>query len=169
MLQFGTGGLNIHACRIGTELMSTKCTNKADKVTPLKKVRGRFPANVLHDGLQAHWASYFYCSKPSTAERDLGLEAFKLQSAQTRANCKQGTNTKFKGASASARNAHPTVKPIKLMEHLITLVTPEGGTVLDPLVGSGTTLIAARNLGLSAIGIDQDPEYVEIAKARLAA
>ena len=62
---------------------------------------------------------------------------------------------------------HPTVKPIRLMEYLLTLVTPKGGVVLDPFCGSGTTLVAAVNLGINCIGIEQDADYVKIAKARV--
>ena len=64
-------------------------------------------------------------------------------------------------------NHHPTVKPIALMEYLIKMVTPTGGTVLDPFMGSGSTGIAAKNLGCSFIGIDMTAEYVEIARARI--
>ena len=84
----------------------------------------------------------FYCAKVSRAERNRGLEGM---------------------------NHHPTVKPLKLMRYLVRLVTPPGGTVLDPFAGSGTTLIAAKEEGFNFIGIELEPEYVEIAEARLAA
>jgi len=64
------------------------------------------------------------------------------------------------------RNIHPTVKPILLMRHLIKLVTREGALVLDPFVGSGTTILACRELRRSCIGIEQSAEYCEIVKAR---
>jgi site-specific DNA-methyltransferase (adenine-specific) len=75
-------------------------------------------------------------------------------------------------ASRSERgegNNHPTVKPLALMRWLCRLVTPTGGTVLDPFAGSGSTLIAADREGFSAIGIERESEYVEIARRRLAA
>lgn len=59
------------------------------------------------------------------------------------------------------------VKPIKLMEWLCTLITPEGGTILDPFAGSGTTLQAARNKGFNAIGIEQDADYIQLINKRL--
>ena len=62
---------------------------------------------------------------------------------------------------------HPTVKPLALMEWLVTLVTPEGGTVLDPFAGTGTTLQAARDKGFRAIGVEQDPDYIRLINARL--
>jgi hypothetical protein len=64
-------------------------------------------------------------------------------------------------------NDHPTVKPLALMSWLVKLVTPPGGTVLDPFCGSGSTLIAADRLGFDAIGIDSDPHAIEIAQGRL--
>ena len=66
-------------------------------------------------------------------------------------------------------NNHPTVKPVKLIEYLITLITPPGGIVLDPFAGSGTTLLAAVQEGFSAIGIEREPEYCEIIRKRMAA
>ena len=68
---------------------------------------------------------------------------------------------------ARVGNFHCTVKPIALMRWLVTLVTPEGGVVLDPFAGSGTTLLACKELGRSCIGIEREPEYVEIIKRRL--
>ena len=64
-------------------------------------------------------------------------------------------------------NTHPTVKPIALMRYLCRLVTPPGGTVLDPFAGSGSTLLAAQAEGFAAIGIEIDEAYAEIARARL--
>ena len=59
------------------------------------------------------------------------------------------------------------VKPITLMEWLVTLITPEGGLVLDPFAGSGTTLQAARDKGFRAIGVEQDADYIQLINARL--
>lgn len=68
---------------------------------------------------------------------------------------------------ARVGNFHCTVKPTELMKWLVKLVTPEGGVVLDPFAGSGTTLVACKELGRSCIGIEREPEYVEIIKRRL--
>ena len=65
------------------------------------------------------------------------------------------------------KNNHPTVKPIALMEYLIKLITPKGGTVLDPFTGSGSTGVACAKLGVNFIGIEKEPEYVKIAEARI--
>lgn len=64
-------------------------------------------------------------------------------------------------------NTHPTVKPVGLMQHLVTLVTPPGGTVLDMFVGSGSTCVAAKLEGRSCYGIDSYEDYIEIAEKRL--
>ena len=64
-------------------------------------------------------------------------------------------------------NTHPTVKPIKLMKYLCRLVTPKGGTVLDPFMGSGSTGIAAKDEGFEFIGIEREKEYFEIAERRV--
>ena len=65
------------------------------------------------------------------------------------------------------RNTHPTTKPVDLMRHLVRLVTPPGGRILDPFLGSGTTAIAAIMEGFECVGIEREPEYVAIAEARL--
>lgn len=73
-------------------------------------------------------------------------------------------------ASPSERgeNNHPTVKPLKLMEYLIKLVMPpKDGILLDPFAGSGTTIVAAKNLGYEAVGIELEQEYCEIANKRI--
>lgn len=64
-------------------------------------------------------------------------------------------------------NKHPTVKPLKLMTYLIKLITPEGGTVLDPFMGSGSTGLAAKQAGFKFIGIEKEQEYFEIAEKRI--
>lgn len=68
---------------------------------------------------------------------------------------------------ARVGNFHCTVKPTELMKWLVQLVTPEGGVVLDPFAGSGTTLVACKMLGRDCIGIEREPEYAEIIKRRL--
>jgi len=69
--------------------------------------------------------------------------------------------------AAERENVHPTVKPTELMRHLVRLVTPAGGVVLDPFLGSGTTGLAAEMEGFEWVGIEREEEYVRIAEARL--
>ena len=117
---------------------------------------------------------FFYVAKPSRKERDLGLDAFPvLTRAQMtdREEGQVGVNHPRAGAGSrdGARNPHPTVKPVALMRELVRLVTPPGGVVLDPFVGSGTTGMAARLEGFKFIGIDQSAEYLNVAYHRIAA
>lgn len=88
----------------------------------------------------------------------------------------QGQGTRFLyTAKASARerhpiadrNKHPTVKPLALMRWLVRLVTPQGGIVLDPFLGSGTTALACKAEGFQFIGLELDEHYVQIAEKRL--
>jgi len=71
------------------------------------------------------------------------------------------------GTKKSAKNNHPTVKPISLMSYLCRLVTPPKGIVLDPFMGSGSTGIGAIKEGFNFIGIERDEVYVEIARRRI--
>ena len=111
-------------------------------------------------------AALVYCAKPSRAERDRGLDGFELRAPlHGKANTAGGLS-----CSDSKRlraNTHPTVKPVELMRYLCRLVTPPGGTVLDPFMGSGTTGCAAMLEGLRFIGMDREAEYVEIARCRI--
>ena len=132
----------------------------------------RTPSLLSDNGGSA--SRYFYCAKASKRDRDEGLDEFELR--QTTDGCIRSnpeTACKFGGNSAMRRNTHPTVKPTALMQYLVRLVCPKGSAILDPFMGSGSTGKAVayenkeRNAGYSFIGIEQNPEYVEIAKARI--
>lgn len=75
--------------------------------------------------------------------------------------------TPGKKSTIARLNTHPTVKPTDLMRHLVRLVTPPGGLVLDPFLGSGTTALACEAEGFRWVGIEREAEYVAIAEARL--
>lgn len=117
---------------------------------------------------------FFYCAKVKPKERDEGLERFIATSASDMTGGRKegsvGLNDPRAGAGRTngAKNNHPTVKPIALMSYLCRLITPHGGTVLDPWMGSGSTGRAAIEEGFSFIGIDLNPDYVTIASARIA-
>jgi site-specific DNA-methyltransferase (adenine-specific) len=109
---------------------------------------------------------FFYIAKASKSERNKGLEGFEEKQS------KKMDGGKFESASTEATdrkmsNFHPTVKPIKLMQYLVRLITPPNGIVLDPFCGSGTTGIAAKIEGFNFVGIEMDEEYYKIAKARI--
>lgn len=165
VLQYGTGGINVDAGRVGA---------------------GRWPANVLFDGAAAEMldgqsddsggaSRFFYVTKASRKEREAGLEGFRKASAGELTSRKEGSkglNSPRAGAGRTSKNGrvntHPTVKPIALMRYLVRLITPPGGLVLDPYVGSGTTGIAAKIEGFGFVGIELSEEYVRIANARIA-
>jgi site-specific DNA-methyltransferase (adenine-specific) len=117
-------------------------------------------------------ARFFYCAKAGRAERDEGLEGSDFLSPGQCTNRKDGSAglgspRAGAGRTNGGRNMHPTVKPVDLMRYLVTLVCREGGTVLDPFMGSGTTGIACIRTGRKFIGIEKDARYFEIAKQRL--
>lgn len=115
-----------------------------------------------------------YCAKASKADRDEGCEGLAQRTAAEtveRAEGSAGLKSPRAGAgrTSGARNHHPTVKPTDLMRYLCRLVTPPGGVVLDPFLGSGSTGKAALLEGFRFVGIEREAEYVEIARARIAA
>ena len=191
------GGYNIKGTSKKTKNSSTSCYTPVMK-KEFRQPIGRFPANIILtydqitfdevcggfpdtksqktkndnrqnkgnsmfiDGVHNEYNSYndsgsasryFYCAKASKKDRDEGLDEFEGETLR--------------------KNIHPTVKPTELMQYLIRLVTPEGGTVLDPFMGSGSTGKACmyenkeRNKNYNFIGIEKNKEYCEIARARI--
>jgi site-specific DNA-methyltransferase (adenine-specific) len=146
---------------------------------------GRWPANLIHDGseevesLTGSAARFFYCAKASKADRDEGCEILNefrdttLGNGLNRVCAKCGSRQLVKCDCGAAwilpprLNHHPTVKPTDLMRYLCRLVTPPGGVVLDPFMGSGSTGKAAILEGFSFVGIERESEYLEIARARI--
>lgn len=109
-------------------------------------------------------ARFFYCAKASRADRNEGVGGSETPAVGTEATMRDRETADWQGRNG---NHHPTVKPTDLMAYLCRLVTPPGGTVLDPFMGSGSTGKAAMREGFRFIGIDMTPEYVSIAKARI--
>ena len=122
------------------------------------------------------------CPKASKKERNAGCEGLEAKASGHRGNfrCTICGYQKSSGSPCKCENPiweeiplkpqsnnHPTVKPIHLISWLITLVSKEGDTILDPFCGSGSTLVSAKMLNRNYIGIDMTPEYIEICKARL--
>ncbi len=196
---WGCGGLNVDGCRIPFENDADRYAahKKGDherfasgprrnrvygpdlSVRLSYRAAARFPSNVVRtDPLLDGYDRYFVVPKASRVERNAGLNDRLEQSGQypsgsvTRGGftliAPDGNRRTLSGVRPQ-RNIHPTVKPIALMEHLLKLVVPPGGNVLDPFAGSGSTLIAAANLGLSAVGIEREGSYVEVARRRVEA
>jgi len=158
VLEHGTGAINIDACRVKSEDSEWTCRKSAtssfsqearpwkEKLTGIEiasgGVGGRWPANFIHDG--------------SDEVTDL------LGSAARFFYC-----AKASPAERGEYNKHPTVKPLALMRYLVKLITPPSGIVLDPFAGSGSTLVAASQLGFDAIGIELDKVHCDIIERRL--
>lgn len=125
--------------------------------------RGQF--NPRQDAGSA--ARFFYCAKASREDRNEGCEAFEKKPLNWSSGTQNPGSFQSAGPDKSARNHHPTVKPTELMRYLVRLVTPPGGTVIDPFMGSGSTGKAALLEGFNFIGIDITPEYIDIGRARI--
>ena len=134
----------------------------------------------MHDGsdsikeLFEDKSRYFYCAKTSKAERNQGLNNFPIKQTQGGGggigDYEDDVNSasgKFGSEKAPSKNVHPTVKPIKLMKYLCRLITPKGGTVLDPFMGSGSTGMAAKEENFDFVGVEKQKEYFNIASARI--
>ena len=131
-------------------------------------LQGRQPSDRRDGGGSA--ARFFYCAKADRADRNEGLQGMpeRQQDGSRKAGNPGGDNPRNRGVHARS-NHHPTVKPTDLMRYVCRLVTPPGGIVLDPFMGSGSTLKAAEMEGFIAIGIELSAEYIEIARRRVSA
>jgi len=112
---------------------------------------------------------FFYCAKTSKRERNLGLE----NKSGEKVNDGRQTpiDNPYQRGETIRTNTHPTVKPLALMKYLCTLLKMPSAEqiILDPFLGSGTTGMACKELGINFIGIEKEPEYCEIAIRRIAA
>jgi DNA modification methylase/transcriptional regulator with XRE-family HTH domain len=127
------------------------------------RVKSTFTANT------GSAARFFYCAKASRPDRNEGCEALPQKVGDMVSNT-SGQHMTRRDEDYEAKplgNHHPTVKPTDLMAYLVRLVTPPGGLVLDPFMGSGSTGKAAMRDGFQFVGIDMTAEYVEIARARI--
>ena len=144
---------------------------------PLRRSADKFGRNtygdfkgtdeVLPPGDSGGASRFFYCAKTSRAERNAGLEGFAAKALNWSSGEQSPGTFQGEGTDRSSANHHPTVKPINLMRWLVRLVTPPGGTCLDPFLGSGTTGCAAVLEGFDFIGIEREADYLAIAEARI--
>lgn len=188
VMKYGTGAINIEDTRIGEsgrwpsnvlldeeaarildEQAGERTSGKIDRDSGSETTKNVFSKyekrSLVSYGDTGKASRFFYCAKPSTKERNAGLEHRATKNVND--GRKTSIDNPYQRGDTERLNIHPTVKPIKLMEYLITLITPKGGIVLDPFSGSGTTLIAAKNLGFDYLGIEMNPEYIEIANDRI--
>ncbi|UOK17941.1 site-specific DNA-methyltransferase [Escherichia phage BUCT618] len=190
VMEWGTGALNIDGCRVVGDVWTRRTPYKDNiKGGQLHAAKsestyacgpqscnelGRWPANLIHDGSHEVMSEF-----PANVVANGGSGVFN-QHAWMRYETPQNINRSkgsaarfFYCAKASKKdrgegNNHPTVKPTDLMAYLCRLVTPPGGVVLDPFMGSGSTGKAAVREGFRFIGIEMDAEYLAIAEARIA-
>lgn len=112
---------------------------------------------------------FFYCAKTSRAERNAGLDGFEPAASDYRPGDGEANTIRERlHGSVPRQNPHPTVKPISLMRWLIRMVTPPGGLVLDPFLGSGSTGCAAALEDVRFLGIERVAPYLAVAEARVA-
>ena len=195
--KYGTGGINIDGCRVETDPEVDDMLREVDRKERVSEtwkegsgfknennnltgVRedGRFPANVMHDGSDVVKDIFPQTGKHGSVNhkdemktntvfgkynKTTEFEAYNDEGSAARyfycpkvSKCERGED-----------NTHPTVKPQELMKYLCILVTPKGGTVLDPFMGSGSTGMAAKDEGFEFIGIERETEYFEIAEKRI--
>lgn len=191
VLTYGTGGLNIDASRIGradgdnssagnrTATFGTQDTQSGGDGSGgwEQNSAGRWPANIILDEYTAGLldeqtddlgaSRFFYVAKASKKDRNEGLDNLPDALLTGRDEGQDAMQNAYKTRSKVTKNIHPTVKPTALMEYLIKLVTPQGGTVLDPFTGSGSTGKAALLNGYQFIGIELTEEYLPIIEGRL--
>lgn len=194
---WGTGAINIDGCRVAASEGVAKIDHqKTDAISMFSGLQGgkaagvqmdgRWPANIIHDGSEA--VVELFPSQAGAAAPVTGTEKSRTDADGTNSNWGYGrVASPHHGDSGSAArffyvpkaspadrnhgavNTHTTVKPTDLMAYLCRLVTPPGGTVLDPFMGSGSTGKAALREGFNFIGCELEPEYFAIAQARIAA
>jgi site-specific DNA-methyltransferase (adenine-specific) len=196
VLKWGTGGINIDGSRIGSEMISSGKSkvvgggqlNGENTRVDIEETfsEGRFPANIIFD----EEAGKLLDEQSGIKEYNKGRKEGNYKGGHRKEyvgtidndidkkvegqffSDKGGASRFFYCPKVSKKergdgNVHPTVKPLKLLEYLIKLVTPKGGVVMDCFMGSGSTGIAANNLGFRFLGIEKEQEYFDIAKQRI--
>jgi DNA modification methylase len=188
VLKWGTGALNVAACRIeaeratgwgggGSKLHNGGLSREGGEARPTEL--GRWPANLAHDGSPEVLAAF-----PETADSPSGLitqggdhfsigSREKTRGTQFQGHGDSGSAARFFYCAKASRsdrgegNDHPTVKPVALLVWLVRLITPPGGLVLDPFLGSGSVGIAAEIEQRPFIGVELRAEYAAIAERRM--
>ena len=191
VLEWGVGGINIDGCRVGVEptdpnhrhnpSMGNKGKNSIFGVgghSGNLQVEGRFPANIIFDeeagklldeqsGISKQSGKLYEGKDSKTSFGQIKSSAVNTNYGDIGGASRFFYCPKTSKSDRNEGNNHPTVKPTDLMAYLIRLVTPKGGIVLDPFMGSGSTGKAAVREGMNFIGIERENEYFEIAEARI--
>ena len=127
----------------------------------------RFFNQTLWDD-EADSPAFLYCAKASRSERDAGLGHLHDQDGGIKNSSGRGFSENDPYKTLVVKNNHPTVKPVSLLRHLVRLVTPPGGIVMDPFLGSGTTAVAAILEGFDWVGCEITEDYWQIIDGRVA-
>ena len=196
VLAYGTGAINVDACRIGTTVetwpksrmyggkSAVSFTTAAETISAQSTgsaPSGRWPANVLLDQHAAAWVDEQSGDRPSAGGAAFGVGGYGGTVGLNRDDRRElgygdkgGASRFFYTAKAPKSERpnvdgvqHPTVKPLAIMRWLIRLVTPPGGTVLDPFAGSGTTIEAALIEGFDPVGIEMETDYLPLIQHRI--
>jgi len=171
LTRHGTGALNIDACRVEGRWPANVLLCHHPACTPAARCHRDCPTRVIDaaaassrqqpGGLRSA-SRLFYCPKASRRERNAGCDQLPQHELDLFPNA-HGDGKQ----PAAAANAHPTVKPLGVMRWLVRLIAPEGGLVLDPFCGSGSTGCAAVLEDRRFLGIEREEQYVTVARARL--
>ena len=192
LLEYGSGALNIGACRVGSESTTVARDGKSAELGYMGggsqpehtgSSEGRYPANVVFhydeakqlDADVGELSGGAHPSQRNTtgysgglAQGDTGHERKQLDSGgPSRYFYTSKATQAERTLNGMIDNAHPTVKPLDLMEWLVRLVSARGQLILDPFAGTGTTCIAAKNLDREFIGIEQQAKWADVSRARI--
>ncbi len=194
VLAHGTGALNIDGCRVdageGRPLRVRDAKETANNTyagcmnggslsggsrAAGETTLGRWPANLIHDGSEEVLTAFPHTErgKPCGVRKATGYKVSIEHGTELTGYGDAGSAARFFYCAKTSKkdrgesNKHPTVKPTDLMRYLCRLVTPPGGVVLDPFMGSGSTGKAAMFEGFLFIGIEREQEYIDIANARI--
>ncbi|HSG61627.1 MAG TPA: DNA methyltransferase [Pseudomonadales bacterium] len=198
VLEWGTGGLNIDACRVpisdGAKMARNnkpgdngwKNSSGGQNSAALNgEPSGRWPANLIHDGSDEVLAGFpvttnsnkftvggsprktdgFVCT--GSPDRSSAIMNYGDTGSAARYFFCAKASRSDRSSDGEVDNDHPTVKSRELMSYLCKLICPPGGTILDPFMGSGSTGVAARELGFAFVGIEQDAHNLELARRRI--
>lgn len=188
VLEWGTGAINVDGCRVESEVRPLMAHNGNTNARSSlgggettgagcvgQTSQGRWPANLIHDGSEEVLTAFpdvkTGALKPYL-QKSIGYEGGWGAQRNVNQAASNGSAARFFYCAKADRadrgdNEHPTVKPTDLMRYLCRLVTPLGGVVLDPFMGSGSTGKAAKGEGFQFIGIEREPKYFDIACKRI--
>ena len=170
LARYGTATLNTDACRVDGSFPANLLLDHSPACTDTRCATDCAVATLdtaaertrTQSGPRRPISRLFYSPKASRRERDTGCEQLPARTLDLFPRAQRSGP-----APRPAKNPHPTVKPLAVMRWLVRLATPPGGLVLDPFCGSGTTGAAAILEQRRFVGIERDPAYVQIARARI--